>query len=144
MALRTVLYQALSQNAGLIEWSGMSAEAWAAQVLPRQSQMTAPTTKPYLVYGLMTNVNEGLSEDPIVEVGRQNFQVWIEDEGGDFTRIDAGLALVKSALVGLSSPADALMTVRWLETSQEFDSLEYGTIYRYLRFEAVIGKVNNS
>jgi hypothetical protein len=36
-----------------------------------------------------------------------------------------------------SSPADRVITVRWLETSQEFDDKTLGTILRYIRFQAI-------
>lgn len=110
------------------------------RVVPRQSQMTSNIEKPYLIYGLGTNTNEDLAEDGDHEAHRQFFQVWIHDEGGDYGLIDDIVELVKRALVNKTSPAHRVSMVRWLETSSEFYNETYDTLFRYVRFQAIISK----
>lgn len=136
--MRTWLYQTLIGSDALKTWAGV--DSLTGQVVPRFSQTTINLPKPFLVYGLGNDTNESLSEDADHLAHRQFFQIWVHDEGGDYDRIDRGLGIVKTLLVNQSDRASNLTTINWLETSQEFNSEQYNTIFRYLRFQAIISK----
>lgn len=96
--------------------------------------------KPYIVYGLGNDTNEDLSEDSLHEAHRQFFQVWIHDEGASYDQVDDMVEIVKSRLKNASDKNSRITTVRWLETSQEFSNETLNTIFRYVRFQAIISK----
>ena len=110
------------------------------KVFPRESMATSTYPKPFLVYGLGTVSNEDLAEDDDHEAYRQFFQIWVHDEGGDYTRIDDIIHEIRLLLTNASSPANRVINVRWLETSQEFSHQTLKTLFRYIRFQAIIGK----
>lgn len=109
-------------------------------VFPRESMESSAVVKPYLVYGLGTESAEDLAEDNDHTAERQFFQVWVHDEGGDYGRIDEIVGKLKVLLTNASSPADNVIIVRYLETSQEFSHQTLKTLFRYVRFQAIIGK----
>jgi len=138
--MRAWLYDLLVGSAELQVAMGYSADRMSAQVMPRRSQETFNILKPFIVYGLGNNTNEDLAEDTDHEAHRQFFQIWIHDDGGDFGRIDDIIEVVKRLLTNASSPVDHVTQVRWLETSQEFNNETYNTLFRYVRFQAIISK----
>lgn len=95
--------------------------------------------RPFLIYGLGNCTAEGLiGDDPAdQDPERQFFTVWIHDVPADYMQIDNMIPLVKKLLTHSSSPQDRVLTIRWLETSQEFDDKALGTILRYIRFQAI-------
>ena len=112
------------------------------QIIPRRSEGSIPDMKPFIIFGLGNSTAEGLGDSTAddVEAERQFFQIWVHDEGGSFVRIDQMVDEVKRLLSGAShSPANVL-TVRYLETSQEFGNETYRTNFRYIRFQAIIAK----
>lgn len=138
--MRVWLFNLLRTSPEIQTLMGYTQEEMNDQVVPRESQRTINLTKPFLVYGLGNNTNENLSEDPDHIAHRQFFQVWVHDDAGSFLMIDRVVEEVKSLLVGASSLADQVTTVRWLETSQEFSNETYNTIFRYVRFQAVVSR----
>jgi hypothetical protein len=144
--MRAWLFDKLATDPALTQLLGGVEEA-ATRIVPRQSRKTLPPAlegkRPFLVFGLGNSTAEQLmdSTDPrAVDAERQFFQVWIHDEGGSFVRIDQMVPLVKKALVGGHDSVSNLMTVIYLETSQEFNNETYGTIFRYIRFQAILAK----
>lgn len=119
------------------------------RVYPRESMNSSVVPDyPYLVIGLGNATNEELGDNPDdfdQEPERQFFQVWIHDKlpstGGSYLKVDELIPLVKAALRGKSSPDDNIMEIKYLETSGEFSNETLGTVYRYLRFQAIRGKV---
>lgn len=134
--MRTWLHQTLKNDPDIQTWLGGNLEG---RVFPRFTKFTSVIPKPFIIHGLgnrsdmLPSEDEGFGE-------RQYLQVWLHDEGADYTKIDEGLDIVKAALVNGSDKASNLTTVQWLETSQEFNNETYNTIFRYLRFQAIISK----
>lgn len=139
--MRAFLYDTLTQSTELqTELGAADAAAMANRVTPRQAQETINLPKPFLVYGLGNDTNEDLAEDDDHEAHRQFFQIWIHDEGGDYTKIDDIVDIVKKLFHGASHAASKISQIRWLETSQEFANETYNTLFRYIRFQAIISK----
>lgn len=118
------------------------------RVYPRESFDSSNEPYPYLVFGMGNATSEQLSEDPEDfdhEPERQFFQVWIHDiltpKGGSYLKIDGIVPTVIKTLAGKSSPADNIMNIIYLETSGEFSNEALGTLFRYIRFQAIRGKV---
>lgn len=110
-------------------------------VFPRESFDSTQVGRPFIVYGLGNDTNESLSEDPnFYDPSRQFFQVWVHDSGGDYSRIEDIMDIVKLLLKNGNAPAYGLVSVIWLEDSQEFSDQTFGTIFRYMRFQAILSK----
>lgn len=141
--MRTWLYDRFISDAELQSMLG-GVEAIKTRVLPRRSQTnTVDAQRPFLMYGLGNNTNEALSDSTAndVEAHRQFLQIWIHDEdSGSYSLVDDFIPVIKRILVGASSPENRIMTIAWLETSQEFHNETYNTLFRYLRFQAILGK----
>jgi hypothetical protein len=138
--MRAWLYDHLTTDPDLIGALRTDVNGILTRVMPRVSQDTINIPKPFLVYGLGNNTNEDLAEDNDHEAHRQFFQVWIHDEGGDYGLIDDMVEIVKGAFQGKNHPPSNVTQVRWLETSGEFANETYNTIFRYVRFQAIISK----
>lgn len=134
--MRSWLHQTLKNDPDIQTWLGGDP---TGRVFPRFTKSTSVITKPFIIHGLgnrspiISSEDEGFGD-------RQYLQVWLHDEGADYTKIDEGLDLVKAALINGSDKPSNLTTVNYLETSQEFNNETYGTIFRYLRFQAIISK----
>ena len=109
-------------------------------VFPRESLHDTVQRKPFIVYGLGNDTNEQLSEDKNHKAHRQFFQIWIHDDGGDYTRIDDLVEIVVNLLQGQAAPSYDITNVHWLETRQEFSDQTFNTLFRYIRFQAIISK----
>lgn len=141
--MRPWLYDTLVLDADLqLDLGG--AEGIRTRVHPRRSKGNIIGPRPFLVFGLGNDTNEQLkdstADDEDVVAHRQFFQIWVHDEGDSFVLIDDIVEKVKKALTGKQSPAHRVVTVRWLETSQEFNNETYNTNFRYIRFQAIIAK----
>jgi hypothetical protein len=137
--IRVWVYDTLKGSTPLRTLLGYTALEMATQVMPRESQQVVPK-KPFIIYGLGNNTNEGLSEDPGHKADRQFFQIWIHDEGGDFARIDSGVEIIKTLFQNAFHVPSMVSHTNWLETSQEFSNETYGSIFRYIRFQAIVSK----
>lgn len=138
--MRTWLYDTLTSDPSLQSYLGGSLVTARTRVVPRESRTTISLPKPFLIYGLGNETNEDLSEDPQHSASRQFFQVWVHDEGASYIKIDEMVEAVKETLKVVSSYSSEVISTRWLETSQEFANQTYNTIYRYARFQAILGK----
>lgn len=112
------------------------------RVIPRRSRGDILVARPFLIYGLGNATNEQLGDSTAndVEAERQFFQIWIHDEEESYILIDNMITKVKKNLIGASSVPDKILTVRYLETSQEFNNETYNTNFRYIRFQAIRAK----
>lgn len=143
MLLRQFIYQRMTGSDDLKTWLGVGEEeSISDRIMPRASQTTITGPRPFIIYGLGNITNEFQSEDG-VRAYRQFLQIWLHDEGGDYSRIDNGLEVVKTLFVNAQSADCDLTTINWLETSQEFTSEQYNTIFRYHRFQAIIANGSN-
>lgn len=139
--MRAFLYDLLTMDEALQEDLG-GAEEILDRVVPRRSQGDILVPRPFLIFGLGTQSDERLIDSTANdgEASRQFFQVWVHDEGGSYVLIDQIVEKVKARLVGASDPASKVMTISYLETSQEFSNETYNTNFRYIRFQAILGK----
>lgn len=122
-------------------------EAFAKRVFALESLTSAVVSGfPYLMYGLGVETPEDLAEDDDHIAERLQFRVWIHDQrtakGGSYTKVNEGIPLVKAALKNGSNTAANITLVRYLGASEELSDEALKTVYRYLDFEAVIGKGN--
>ena len=142
--MRAWLYDTLTASTELQAYFG-GAEEIKDRVMPRRSQGTILVEKPFLIFGLGNSTNEQLEDSTAddAQAERQFFQIWVHDEGGSYALIDDIIPKIKRELVGKSHPASRLITVIYLETSQEFSNETYGTIFRYIRFQAILAKAGN-
>lgn len=139
--MRAWLYDRLTTHQPLWEAMGATSTTVKKQVVPRESQSNINLPKPFLVFGLGNETNEALSDENDHRASRQFFQVWVHDEGGSFSRIDNNIIpVVKDLLIGASDKASMVTTILWLETSGEFSNETYNTLFRYIRFQAIISK----
>lgn len=140
--MRAFLYDTLTQFSPLqLRLGGV--EGIKDRVIPRASETNINADRPFLMFGLGNSTSFQLSDSTANDsrADRQFFQVWIHDEGGSYVNIDeVFIPLVKEALIGKTSPRHEIITIGYLETSQEFTNETYNTIFRYLRFEAIRGK----
>lgn len=139
--MRTWLYDLLTTDPALQDKLG-GVEEIKHRVIPRQSETNVSIPRPYLVYGLGNSTNEGLEDSTAddARAERQFFQIWIHDEGGTYSDIDDIIPLVKRRLVGASHPPSQVASIIYLETSAEFSNDTYNTIFRYIRFQAILAQ----
>lgn len=109
------------------------------RVYAKKSMTSSIEDTPYIVYKLGYSAPEGLSED--TDPSRQFLQVFIHDfsngEVADYTRIDEVIGEVKNALRLSQSAEDEVMTIRYLETSQDLNDETLNTVMKYVRFQVI-------
>lgn len=127
--MRTWLYETLSNDPGLIHLFG-------DRFFQGESMLTSVVVKPFLVYTI-GNATDVLLSEEMDTPERQFFQVYIHDEGGDYTRIDNGVRLVKNLLRHQQNADAGVMDIIYLETSRDLDDQTMQTIMRYIRFQAI-------
>lgn len=108
------------------------------RVYQAQSMRTADLPKPYIVHRFGNDTDENIAESDI-QPHRQFFQVYVYDEIGDYVQIDQAIYALKQALSSaLHSPPDNVITVIYLETSQDFIDETLCAIFRYARFQLIM------
>jgi hypothetical protein len=133
MSLRTFLSSVLKTDTAL-------AQVFNARVYADQSVMTAQTVKPYIIFKLMNDLDEGF-DDPDVQARphRQFVMVYVHGERPSYTDLDDYCALVKDAFrLRPSSSEDRITWMTFIEQSADFDDVSLDTVFRYLRFQAVM------
>ena len=138
--MRTWLYDHLTSYEPLQAFLGGTLESAQERIFPRESQSSIPVSAPFLMFGLGNETNEDLAEDVDHCASRQFFQIWVHDRAGSYTTIDDIIPVVKNRLIMASHPPSLVSQVRYLETSAEFSNETYNTIFRYIRFQAIISK----
>lgn len=109
------------------------------RILQGESVLTAQIEKPFMIYRFGNRTNEDLSEADTEDVSRQFFLVYIHDVPSDYSQIDEiEMAVIHSLNLANSAP-EGIITTRYLETSRDLDDQALGTIFRYVRFQFVIG-----
>lgn len=138
--MRAWLYDELTQCEELWPFYG-GEEAIKDRVIPRRAKQTINVSDGgFIVFGLGHLSEEGLSEDPDFEMGRQFFQIWVHDPGPSYHKVDDIIPIIKKLFRGRGEASLGINQVRYLETSQEFNNETYNTIFRYIRFQAIITK----
>lgn len=108
------------------------------RVYQGRSLRTNDLPKPFLVHTMGNDTDENLAEVDVTP-HRQFFTVWIYDNIGDYSRIDNMVTLVKKALSALcNSKSSGIITIRFLETSQDMLDQTYNAIFRYVRFQLIM------
>ena len=139
--MRTWLFNRISTHTPLktiIDTARSSNITLADQVSQGEVLSDRLFPKPYIFYNIGNRTNQNMAEDTLVY--NQFFQIYIHDQPGDYTLIDA---LVKE-LINLLNEAVGeegtyqIVRVRFLEVSGDLDDDTLGTILRYVRFVAVI------
>ena len=108
------------------------------EVYQGESVLEAPNRSEYpvAVYRIGNESPEfGMGEQ--TEVHRKYFQVYIHDTPADYTRIDDLVDKVKAAFV-MPTSVGKITQVIYLETSRDLDDAFFGSIMRYVRFQAVL------
>lgn len=140
--MRAFLYDLLTSDPDLQSDLG-GAGGILDRVIPRRSQENILVARPFLIFGLGNSSSEQLvdstadgPEDKTAD--RQFFQIWIHDDSMSFKKIDDLVKVVKDLVTGASSTQFRILTIQYLETSQEFSNETYNTLFRYIRFQAII------
>ena len=128
--MRAWLHQRLEQLAAEI------VEGAPSNVFQNESMLTAVQDKPFWVYSIGNSTSELLSED--MDPGRQFFQIYVHDEGADYSRIDDHVAIIKDGLRNQQSREAGIINIIYLETSRDLDDQSMGTLMRYIRFQAIV------
>jgi hypothetical protein len=139
--MRAWLYDRLTADTDLQQDLG-GVDGIKDRVIPRRSRGDILVPRPFLIFGLGNATDEQLGDSTAndAEAERQFFQIWVHDEEESYILIDNMITKVKKNLIGASSVPDKILTVRYLETSQEFNNETYNTNFRYIRFQAIRAK----
>lgn len=129
---RAFVYDTLSTFPGL-------APLVQDRIFQQGSVLTAQTVKPYLVFTMGNNTDEGYSDLDSFRPARQFFQVFIHDEVGDYARIDEIVKQLKQAFLAAPVSGD-VCGVQYLETSADHDDPTLASIMRYVRFQLAVAR----
>lgn len=98
------------------------------------SLLSAQIAKPFVVYTMGNNTDEGMSDPDTFMPSRQFFQVYVHDELGDYARLDDLIQVVKEVFLG-PPYAIGVCGVQYLETSRDLTDDALKTSMRYVRFQ---------
>lgn len=120
----------------LVNDPGLSALI-SGRVFQGEGMDTAQVVKPFVVYRMGNETDENLAEWD-AHPRRVFFQVYVHDTGPDYQGVDEVIKAVKEALRNKSSASDQVMTVTYLETSRDLEDSTMQTVFRYVRFQAIL------
>jgi len=102
-----------------------------------ESLLEAPSRPefPVAVYRLGNESPENIGAE--ITPHRKYFQVYIHDAPADYTRIDTLVDQVQAAF-RLTGSVGNIVEVIYLETSRDLDDAFFGSIMRYVRFQAIL------
>lgn len=110
------------------------------RVYAKKSMQSSVSEHPYVVFKLGNATNEEISET--LDVYRQFVQIFVhdftDDTVGDYGRIDEVIKAIKKLLINNQSPADGVVTVKFLETSQDLNDETLSTVMKYIRFQIIV------
>ena len=131
--IRTWVHQALSTDDALV---GMVGD----RVFQQGSMLTAQQLKPFLVHHFGNSTDEGMYDEDNFRPSRQFLQIYIHVDQGDYGPVDDLMPLVKSALSKIAGKPTDLISVRYLETSQDLQDDLLQTYFRYMRFQLILAR----
>jgi hypothetical protein len=136
MGLKPWLYDTLTNEPDLVT-------TFNKQVFAIESLTSSRVESfPYLIYALGLDEAENLAEEDD-NFSRQQVRIWVHDnrtaKGASYTRVNAGIALLKWKLKNSRSAENGLVLLRYVSTSEELSDEALKTVYRYIDFEAVMG-----
>lgn len=124
---------------GVMTESALLTSSVGDRIFQQGSLLSAQTVKPYIVYNMGNNTDEGMSDPDSFSPSRQYFQVYLYDEVGDYSRIDDLIAELKRAMLA-AQPTGDVCGVQYLETSRDLDDPTLEAIMRYVRFQLAIAR----
>lgn len=134
MSARSFVHQTLLNDPTL-------ANIHKGKVVQGQALRTAnpsEVTRPFVVHRFGNDTDENIAESDI-SPHRQFISIWFYDEIGDYQQIDHMVYATKQALAtALKSKPDHIMTVIYLETSQDLIDETLNCICRYSRYQLVM------
>lgn len=90
-----------------------------------------------MVHHFGNNTDEGMYDEDNFKPSRQFLQVFIHCLQGDYGPIDEIIPLVKAALASREGRPANLVSVQYLETSQDLQDDQLQTYFRYMRFQLI-------
>lgn len=109
------------------------------RIFQQGSLLSAQTVKPYIVYTMGNNTDEGMADLDSFRPSRQFFQVYYHDLVGDYSRIDLLVQATKQAFLAAAT-TDDVCGVQYLETSRDLDDPTLESIMRYSRFQLALAR----
>lgn len=110
------------------------------RIFAKKTMTSSREEHPYIVYKLGYNANENLAEDQLVT--RQFLQIFVHDfadyESGTYDRVDEVLTILKDLFFQQDSPADGVISIQYIETSQDLDDQTLSTMLKYARFVIIV------
>lgn len=131
MTARTWLYHQLTSPSNTELYSLIEGRAFA-----KKTMSSSVEAHPYLIFKLGNDTNEELSETE--DIHRQFIQIYVHDytdvQTADYMKIDEVIRALKNLLSNAQSEEDGIISVIYLETSQDLNDLTLGTVMKYVRF----------
>ena len=93
----------------------------------------APDVKPFLTYRTIANVPQLRGDDQDHAI-QENYLVFVHDEEGDYLQIDAVLEALRQLFKSVNGDPEVI-SVTWLENSEDLRDADMGTIMRYGRYQ---------
>jgi len=122
--MRTVLYQTLIGQPDFTDLVPGGVHEIGSLVSTK-----LPTHRPFAV------LRVSFTQQRIRRLGKVTYAaVWVHDNVGTYSNIDAALVQARKALENAPS-ADNFLEARWIEESVDFRDDDLGTIVRYSRFQ---------
>jgi hypothetical protein len=109
----------------------------AGRVTQQGAILSAQGIKPYLVHHFGNNTDEGMYDEDNLKPSRQFLQIFIHCIQGDYGPIDEIVPLIKVALASHENRPDNLISIQYLETSQDLQDDQLQSFFRYMRFQLI-------
>lgn len=125
---RTWFYQTMASDSALMA-------ALPGGIHQSTKLMRQPEEKPFALYRSTAMVSDLRGDDQAVSL-QEGYMVFVHDVEGDYLRIDSVIDMIFNRLrtVNLARHTEVI-SVTWLETSEDFRDEDMGTIFRYSRFQ---------
>lgn len=138
--MRTWLHQRLVTSDALRDLLFADADAMPANaedsIYGSHSIENVPTKKPFIVHNMGNDTSASLGEGS--RAHRQYIIIYVHDEGNDYTRIDDIISELINLLDDAPGSAEfGVLTAHYLETSQDLEDDQMGTIVKYARFQII-------
>jgi hypothetical protein len=104
------------------------------------SELQEVPIKPYLMYKMFVTAPEMMGDD-LSKVLTQGFQVFVHDVPGDFLRIDDIIQVLRNLFTNASDKAAGVVSVRWVDVSEDFRDSDMGTNTKFIRFRVLYKEV---
>lgn len=133
MAMRDFVFTAVTTDSQLNEL-GITADTAFTQ-----HDVDTPQERPFLTFH-WGNTNPGYRDHPFATVNEKDFQVWVHDTPGDYTKIDSILFRVRTVLTAIEASdtgAGWVNEIEWLGNSDDLSDDIQNTITRFGEYRLV-------